>query len=273
MHGWTFWTITYSHSTIPAWPNIIFSKRSMPGTLYIVSTPIGNLEDMTFRAIRILQEVSIIAAEDTRRTQKLCTYYQIGTPLTSYHDFNKEEKTDILLHHLQEGGSVALVCDAGTPLISDPGYYLVRRAIEANIPLIPIPGPSSVLTALCVSGLPTDRFIFEGFVPRKPGAREKFFQNLKEETGTIIVFETQHRVLHTLQVINTILGNRRIVLTRELTKFNEEILRGEIEKIGQQLKGKPIKGEITLLIQGLPQRKKKSPGITNSNPITHLPFE
>jgi len=228
----------------------------MTGTLYIVSTPIGNLEDMTFRAIRILQEVSIIAAEDTRRTQKLCTYYQIGTPLTSYHDFNKEEKTDILLHRLQEGNSIALVCDAGTPLISDPGFYIVRHAIVANIPLIPVPGPSSVLTALCVSGLPTDRFIFAGFVPRKPGARAKFFENLKEETGTIIVFETQHRIHNTLQVIHTIMGNRNVVLTRELTKFNEEILRGKIEEIVQQLGSKAIKGEITLVIQGLPQRKK-----------------
>lgn len=249
----------------------------MAGTLYIVSTPIGNLEDMTFRAIRILQEVAIIAAEDTRRTQKLCTYYHIGTPLTSYHDFNKEEKTDILLHRLQEGSSVALVCDAGTPLISDPGFYLVRQAIKSNIPLIPIPGPSSVLTALCVSGLATDRFIFEGFVPRKPGAREKFFQNLKEEKGTIIVFETQHRILKTLQVITTVMGNRHIVLTRELTKLNEEILRGEIEEVVQQLKGKSIKGEITLLIQGLPQRSKRQleplPERSSSTPITQLPSE
>ena len=249
----------------------------MTGTLYIVSTPIGNLEDMTFRAIRILQEVSIIAAEDTRRTQKLCSYYQIGTPLTSYHDFNKEEKTDILLHRLQEGSSVALVCDAGTPLISDPGFYLVRQAIKANIPLIPIPGPSSVLTALCVSGLPTDRFIFEGFVPRKPGAREKFFQNLKEEKGTIIVFETQHRILKTLQAITTVMGNRHIVLTRELTKINEEILRGEVEEVAHQLKSKSIKGEITLLIQGLPQRTKREleppTDITNSTLLTQLPSE
>jgi 16S rRNA (cytidine1402-2'-O)-methyltransferase len=245
----------------------------MTGTLYIVSTPIGNLEDITYRAIRILQEVSIIAAEDTRRTQKLCTYYQIGTPLTSYHDFNKEEKTDILLHRLQEGSSIALVCDAGTPLISDPGFYLVRRAIEANISLIPIPGPSSILAALCVAGLPTDRFIFEGFVPRKPGAREKFFHNLKEETGTIIVFETPHRILNTLTVMHTIMGNRHIVLTRELTKFNEEILRGEIESIAQQLKGKPIKGEITLLIQGLSQRKKRQLISPTQIPFIHLPSE
>ena len=147
----------------------------MSGTLYIVSTPIGNLEDMSFRAVRILKEVSTIAAEDTRRTQKLCNQYQIGTPLTSYHDFNKEEKTELLLHRLHAENDVALVCDAGTPLVSDPGYFLVKKAVEANIPLVPIPGPSSVLTALCVSGLPTDRFIFEGFVPRKPGVREKIF--------------------------------------------------------------------------------------------------
>lgn len=152
----------------------------MSGTLYIVSTPIGNLEDISFRAIRILKEATVIAAEDTRRTQKLCTYYQISTPLTSYHDFNKEEKSDILLHRLQAGSHIALVCDAGTPLISDPGYYLVNRAVEANVPLVPIPGPSSLLTALCVSGLPTDRFIFEGFVPRKPGVRETFFEKTQK---------------------------------------------------------------------------------------------
>lgn len=228
----------------------------MTGTLYIVSTPIGNLEDMTFRAIRILQEVSLIAAEDTRRTQKLCTYFQIHTPLTSYHDFNKEDKTEILLHRLKEGNSVALVCDAGTPLISDPGFYLVRRAIEVGLPLVPIPGPSSILAALCVSGLPTDQFKFVGFVPRKPGPRNSFFQNLKEETGTIIVFETQNRLEKTLKTIHEIMGNRHVVLTRELTKINEEILRGDIETISQQLGGRFVKGEITLLIQGLPKRKK-----------------
>ena len=186
----------------------------MSGTLYIVSTPIGNLEDMSFRAIRILKEATIIAAEDTRRTQKLCTYYQIGTPLTSYHDFNKEEKTEVLLQRLQEGSSIALVCDAGTPLVSDPGYYLVNRAVQANFPLVPIPGPSSILTSLCISGLPTERFIFEGFVPRKPGVKEKFFEKLQEEVGTIIVFETQHRILKTLRAIHKTMGNRQIVLTR-----------------------------------------------------------
>ncbi|MEE9232072.1 MAG: 16S rRNA (cytidine(1402)-2'-O)-methyltransferase [Nitrospirales bacterium] len=245
----------------------------MTGTLSIVSTPIGNLEDMSFRAIRILKEASVIAAEDTRRTQKLCTYYQIKTPLTSYHDFNKEEKTDLLVHRLREGNSVALVCDAGTPLISDPGFYLVQRAIEAHIPLIPIPGPSSILTALCVSGLPTDRFIFEGFVPRKPGAREKFFLGLKDESRTIIVFETQHRIKKTLGVIKNTLGNRHIVMTRELTKLHEEILRGEIDEIVKILEKKSIKGEITLLIKCLHQRKKGSTEFTDPHSIPHLPSE
>jgi len=245
----------------------------MSGTLYVVSTPIGNLEDMSFRAIRILKEVSIIAAEDTRRTQKLCAYYQIGTPLTSYHDFNKEEKTAILLQRLQEGSPVALVCDAGTPLVSDPGYYLVNRTVNAKIPLVPIPGPSSILTALCISGLATDRFIFEGFVPRKPGAREKFFEKLQPEVGTIIVFETQHRILKTLRAIFKIMGNRQIVLTRELTKLNEEIMRGDVEEICQILEEKTIKGEITLLIQGQPQRKSKQNSFADSHPITNRPFQ
>ena len=229
----------------------------MSGTLYIVSTPIGNLEDMSFRAIRILKEASIIAAEDTRRTQKLCAFYQIQTPLTSYHDFNKEEKTDVLLQRLRENNLVALVCDAGTPLVSDPGYYLVKRVVEAKIPLVPIPGPSSVLTALCISGLPTDRFIFEGFVPKKPGAREKFFGKLEQEVGTIIVFETQHRIHKTLRTIHKTMGNRQVALTRELTKLNEEVLRGKVEEVLQHLERKTIKGEITLLIQGQPQRKNK----------------
>ena len=244
----------------------------MSGTLYIVGTPIGNLEDISFRAIRILKEATIIAAEDTRRTQKLCSYYQISTPLTSYHDFNKEEKSDVLVHRLQEGCHIALVCDAGTPLISDPGYYLVNRAIEANITLVPIPGPSSLLTALCISGLPTDRFIFEGFVPRKPGVKEKFFEKLKNETGTIIVFETQHRILKTLQAIQKTMGNRQVVLTRELTKMNEEILRGNVEELSQTLGGRSIKGEITLLIQGQPQRKNKQAAFVDSLSIKNLPF-
>lgn len=158
----------------------------MTGTLYIVSTPIGNLEDMTFRAIRILQEVAIIAAEDTRRTQKLCTYYHIGTPLTSYHDFNKEEKTDILLHRLQEGSSVALVCDAGTPLISDPGFYLVRQAIKSNIPLIPIPGPSSVLTAYACPVWQRIDLSLRDLCPENQGPGKNFSKTLKKKKGPLL---------------------------------------------------------------------------------------
>ncbi len=229
----------------------------MDGTLFVVSTPIGNLEDMTFRAIRTLKESSVIAAEDTRHTQNLCHYYQIGTPLTSYHDFNKEEKTPILLHRLHEGFAVSLVCDAGTPLISDPGYYLVHRATEQKIPVVPIPGPSSILAALCASGLPTDQFRFEGFVPKKPGAREKLFQYVKEQPGTLIFFDTPHRILKTLAHLMEVVGNREIVVARELTKLNEEFLRGTIEEVTHQLHQKPIKGEITLLVQGMSARKRK----------------
>ena len=229
----------------------------MTGTLFVVSTPIGNLEDITFRAIRILKESSIIAAEDTRHTQKLCNYYQIGTPLTSYHDFNKEEKTPLLLHRLKEGLSVSLVCDAGTPLISDPGYYLVHRATHEKIPVVPIPGPSSILAALCASGLPTDQFRFEGFIPKKPGAREKIFQELKDQPGTFIFFDTQHRILKSLSHLLAAIGNRQIVVARELTKINEEFLRGTIEEVSEHLTQKPIKGELTLLVHGLSTKKRK----------------
>ena len=149
----------------------------------------------------------------------------------------------------------------------------MKQAVETNLPLIPIPGPSSVLTALCISGLATDRFIFEGFVPRKPGVRERFFEKLQQEVGTIIVFETQHRILKTLRAIHKTMGNRQIVLTRELTKLNEEIIRGDVEKICQTLEGKTIKGEITLLIQGQPQRKSKQTPFHDSESITNLPFE
>lgn len=229
----------------------------MDGTLYLVSTPIGNLEDITFRAIRILKESSVIAAEDTRRTQQLCNYYQIGTSLTSYHDFNKEEKTPLFLHRLHEGYSVSLVSDAGTPLISDPGFYLVRQAIAEKIRVIPIPGPCSAITALCASGLPTDQFRFEGFVPKKPGAREKLLHALKEQAGTIIFFDTPNRLIKTLTDAHRILGNRQVVVARELTKLHEEFLRGTIEDLLPQLTQKSLRGEITLLIQGKSVRKKQ----------------
>ncbi len=229
----------------------------MTGTLYIVSTPIGNLEDLTFRARRILQEVSAIAAEDTRHTQKLCGHYHIQTPLTSYHDFNKEEKTPLLLERLKQGKSIALVSDAGTPLISDPGYYLVTRAIVLDVPLVPVPGPSSITAALSVAGLPTDSFTFIGFLPRKSAARTRLLQSLLEDSNTLILFETPHRIKATLLTLREIFPDRRIVIARELTKIHEEILRGTACDILPANPVHALKGEMTLIIEGKAKRKKR----------------
>ncbi|GJL53593.1 MAG: ribosomal RNA small subunit methyltransferase I [Nitrospirales bacterium] len=229
----------------------------MTGTLFIVSTPIGNLEDMTLRAIRTLKDVSIIAAEDTRRTQKICTYYDIQTTLTSYHDFNKEEKTPVLLQRLEEGTDVAIVSDAGTPLISDPGYYLTRAAIAQQISVVPIPGASAILAALTASGLPPDTFVFQGFLPKKSGARTQILTKLVEETRTIILFETPYRIRITLESIQQVFGSRQIVIARELTKLNEEFLRGSAEDLLHTRLAQRVKGEITLLIEGLHTKKLK----------------
>ena len=229
----------------------------MPGTLYLVSTPIGNLEDLTFRAHRILQEASVIAAEDTRHTQKLCRHYKIHTPLTSYHDFNKEEKTPVLLKRLKEEQSIALVSDAGTPLIADPGYYLVTRAIASDVPIVPVPGPSSIIAALSVAGLPTDAFTFIGFLPRKPAARTRLLQSLAEDSNTMILFETPHRIQATLLTIQEIFKDRRIVIGRELTKIHEEIIRGTAQEILLSHPSRVLKGEMTLIIQGKEKRKKR----------------
>lgn len=230
----------------------------MVGTLFIVSTPIGNLEDITFRAIRTLKDASTIAAEDTRRTKKLCTHYGIGTPLTSYHDFNKEEKTPVFLQRLQEGEHIALVSDAGTPLISDPGFFLVREALAAKIPVVPIPGPSAVLAALVASGFPPDAFTFEGFVPRKSGARLQLFKRLGNEGRTTILFETPHRLRSTLEVLQETMGDRTLVVARELTKLHEEIMRGTAQELLESKLTKGVKGEVTIVIEGKPGKKRKA---------------
>jgi len=242
----------------------------MGGTLYIVSTPIGNLEDLTYRAHRILQEVNIIAAEDTRHTQTLCHHYGITTVLTSYHDFNKEDKTPILLEHLRTGQSIALVSDAGTPLISDPGYYLVTRAIAEHIPIVPIPGPSAILAALSASGLPTDAFRYEGFLPRKSTARARALRSLEEEPRTVILFETPHRIKATLAEIREIFGDRRLVIARELTKTFEELRRGTAEDLLKKWETTTPKGEMTVIIAGKPKAKK--PPKRNMAATRH-PFE
>ncbi len=222
----------------------------MPATLYLIATPIGNLEDITLRALRILrEEVSKIACEDTRQTSKLLRHYQIEKPLLSYHEHNEKVRTEELVGDLESGQSLALVSDAGTPLISDPGFRLVSAAIDRSIPVIALPGASAVLVALAGSGLPTDRFRFGGFLPPKEGARRKALSTLGEDQITTVVFESPHRILETLADIASILGDRPLVLARELTKVHEEYLRGTAASILAELRSRPsIKGEITLVI-------------------------
>jgi len=233
----------------------------MSGILYIVSTPIGNLEDITLRALRTLREVQIIAAEDTRHTRGLLSHYDLHTPITSYHDFNKEEKSRVLIERMLEGSSVALVSDAGTPTLSDPGYYLITQSIISGIRVSPVPGPSAPLAALATSGLPTDAFLFDGFLPKKRGARERRLTELSSERRTLIFFESPHRILATLGQMLEILGDRRGVLARELTKAFEEIARGNISDLIKHLADKRVRGEITLLVEGTGSRLgKHAPG-------------
>jgi len=220
------------------------------GTLYIVATPIGNLEDITFRALRILNEVSLIAAEDTRRTRILLNHYKIMKPLISYHEHNHARKEKDLLKMLSSGKSIALVSDAGTPGISDPGIHLVRAAIEASIPIVPIPGPTALVSALSISGLPTGGFLFEGFLPSRQGERRSFLQGLTRETRTMVFYESPRRIKDTVREIISVLGDRKMALCREITKLNEEIIRGRASEILGMIQGRNIKGEITLVIQG-----------------------
>jgi 16S rRNA (cytidine1402-2'-O)-methyltransferase len=225
-------------------------KPVQQGVLYIVGTPIGNLEDITLRALRVLKEVDTVAAEDTRHTQKLLTRYDVHATLTSYHDFNKETKAAVLLARMREGASVALVCDAGTPTISDPGYFLINRCIEAGVAVVPIPGPSAVIGALSASGLPTDRFHFEGFLPKPSGRLAKRLAALQDHPETIVLFESPHRLLKTLRAVYEAWGNRPVVVARELTKVHEEFLRGTLAELIAELERRPRRGEVTLLIGG-----------------------
>lgn len=220
----------------------------MSGILYIVSTPIGNLEDITLRALRILKEVDLIAAEDTRRTKGLLTHYGISKPLTSYFSYNEKEKGEYLLNKLKDGKNIAIVSDAGTPGISDPAYYLIRLAMNNDIKVHPVPGPTGVIAALSIAGLPTDRFIFEGFLPRKAGKRHKRLESFINEERTVIIYESPYRIITTLQEIKDILGNRFVAIVRELTKIHEEVIRGTLDEVIQKLKGRAIKGEIILVI-------------------------
>lgn len=222
----------------------------MPGTLYLIATPIGNLEDITLRALRILREVDLIACEDTRQTQKLLRHYGLEKRTVSYHEHNEELRAPELVAQLEEGVNVALVSDAGTPLISDPGYRLVVKAIERGVRVEPIPGASAVLAALAASGLPTDVFQFGGFLPARSSQRRKVLAGLKEASATVIFFEAPHRIRETLADIAEVLGPRPVVLARELTKIHEQFLRGTAEELLRS--PIPLKGEFTLLIGKAP---------------------
>jgi len=224
----------------------------MPGRLYVVSLPIGNLEDLTVRAIRTLRAVDFIVAEDTRTTRRVLDRYRIKTPfVASYYQGVEAQRASGLLRLLQEGKHLALVSDAGTPLLSDPGYPLVRAAAEAGLDIVPIPGPSAAMAALVASGLPADHFAFDGAVPRKAGERRAYLESIRGEARTVILYESPHRLLKTLEAIEAVIPNRRIVLCRELTKVHEEVVRGTAREIRERLDARgPVRGECTLVLEG-----------------------
>ena len=224
-------------------------KSNSVGSLYLVSTPIGNLEDISLRALRILKEVDLIAAEDTRRTGLLLKHFGITNRMQSYHDHNKSRKSPILLRQLSMGKSIAIVSDSGTPGISDPAYYLVKRAVEDAITVIPIPGATAVISGLIVSGLPTDRFVFEGFLPPKKGRKTRL-NSLSTESRTIVLYEAPHRLLRTLSDLLENLGDRTMAVCREMTKRFEEILRGSISEMIDIFTQRKPRGEFILIIQG-----------------------
>ncbi len=228
------------------------SETIEPGVLYIVSTPIGNLDDITLRAIRILEGVHLIAAEDTRTTRVLLDHLKISKPLLSYYSYNESRRAPELIEHLNEGKAVALVTDAGTPGISDPAFALIRTALDHGRRVIPIPGASAVLAALIVSGLPTDRFVFEGFLPTKKGRRTKLEQ-LRDEDRTIVIYESPFRITRTVEEVRQYFGERRVAVARELTKKFEEVVRGTPSEVLEELKKKTPRGEYVLVIEG---RKK-----------------
>jgi 16S rRNA (cytidine1402-2'-O)-methyltransferase len=220
----------------------------MAGTLYLVSTPIGNLEDITHRAIRLLREVDLIACEDTRHTRKLLNHYGINTRTISYHEHNERERAAELLKLLESGSNVAIVSDAGTPTISDPGFRLARNAIDNGVRVVPVPGASALITALVVSGMPTDEFFFGGFLPARSGARRTRLKELSAVPATLIFYEAPHRIAATLKDAYEILGEREAVVARELTKMHEELARGRLSELAARFSSDSVRGEIVLII-------------------------
>ena len=218
--------------------------------LYVVATPIGNLEDITLRALRVLREVDVIAAEDTRHTRKLLDRYDIHTPLTSYHEHNERTKAAGLVRRLEAGDDIALVSDAGTPAISDPGYHLIREAVEKGVAVIPVPGVSAVTTALSVCGLATDRFVFQGFLPAKSSRRKETLRRLQDDDRTLVFYEAPHRIRGSLADMLEVLGDRAVAVGRELTKTHEELIRGTLSQLAAKIDEKEPRGEFVIAIAG-----------------------
>ncbi|MEO8604502.1 MAG: 16S rRNA (cytidine(1402)-2'-O)-methyltransferase [bacterium] len=228
----------------------------MPGTLFVVATPLGNLEDISLRALRVLKEVALVAAEDTRHSRILLTHFGISTPLSSYYDHVERERAPKLVERLCAGDDIALISDAGTPGIADPGYRLVRAAIAAGIRVVPIPGPSVVIAALSVAGLPTDRFAFEGFIPSKAAARTAFFHGIAAEPRTVVCFEAGRRLRESLVDLAAVMPARDIVIAREVTKLYEEFVRGTALELAARAADLEARGEVTLLIAPAPAAEK-----------------
>ena len=246
-----------------------FEAEPLAPGLYVVATPIGNLGDMTIRALATLAAAETVLCEDTRTSAKLMERFAIKAKLWSYHEHNAQKVRPEILARLQQGATVALISDAGMPLVSDPGYRLVKEAVELGIPVTACPGPSAVLTGLALSGLPTDRFLFAGFVPQKQGERKKLFAEFAKLKATLIFFESPHRIIETLHDLATALPGRHVAVTRELTKLHEEVLRGEAAEIATQLEARPsVKGEITLLV-GPPAGEEEVSETELENAITH----
>jgi 16S rRNA (cytidine1402-2'-O)-methyltransferase len=230
----------------------------MAGVLYVVATPIGNLEDVTLRALRVLREVDLVAAEDTRRTRKLLSAHGIARPVASYYDAVERERAPAMVERLRAGASIALVSDAGTPRIADPGYHLVRGALAAGIPVVPVPGPSAVTALVSVAGFPAERFVFEGFLPTRPGPRAARLAALAHEPRALVFFEAPGRLPAFLAAAAAALGDREAVVARELTKRYEEILRGTLGELGHRLAG-PVRGEVTIVIAGAAEERPAVP--------------
>jgi 16S rRNA (cytidine1402-2'-O)-methyltransferase len=236
------------------------------GTLYVVGTPIGNLEDITLRALRVLRAVAVIACEDTRHARTLLRRHGVATPLLSYHEHNERARAPQLVRRLITGEDVALISDAGMPAIADPGFHLITQAIAAGVRVVPVPGPSAVTAALSVAGLPTDRFLFLGFLPRAARARRRALAEIAGLRATLVLFEAPHRIRETLADLAATLGPRRVALVREATKLHEEVVRGEAAAVRARLEEAPVRGEITLVVEGAPP----ATGAAGDEPAAYL---